>query len=91
MRGKWLLIKKISSSRDALHRKNVSCLPLSPAVVQLRKLVAAGEIPDTAHACVVAIHFPERTPLPFSGSLFRSAISEKIIFSCRSYCFFPEM
>ena len=32
------------------------CRTLSPAAVQLRKLVAAGEIPDTAYACIAVIH-----------------------------------
>ena len=34
-----------------------SCRTLSPAAVQLRKLVAAGEIPDTAYACIAVIDF----------------------------------
>ena len=33
-----------------------SCFPFSPAAVQLRKLVAADEIPDTAHACLAVIY-----------------------------------
>ena len=49
--------KKSVSYSDALHRKNASCRTISPAAVQLRKLVAAGEIPDTAYACIAVIHF----------------------------------
>ena len=60
--------KKSVSYSDALHRKNASCRTLSPAAVQLRKLVAAGEIPDTAYACIAVIHFaaafPRGKPLP---------------------------
>ena len=33
-----------------------SCRTLSPAAVQLRKLVAGGETPDTAYACIAVIH-----------------------------------
>ena len=33
-----------------------SCRTLSPAAVQLRKLVAGGEISETAYACIAVIH-----------------------------------
>ena len=49
--------KKSVPYSDALYRKNASCRTVSPAAVQLRKLVAAGEISDTAHACIAVIHF----------------------------------
>ena len=49
--------KKTVSYSDALHRKNASCRTISPAALPLRKLVAAGEIPDTAYACIAVIHF----------------------------------
>ena len=48
--------KKSVPYSDALHPKNASCRTVSPAAVQLRKLVAAGEIPDTAYACIAVIH-----------------------------------
>ena len=37
--------------------KIASCRTFSPAAVQLRKLAAAGEIPDTVHACIAVIYF----------------------------------
>ena len=36
--------------------KTASCRTFSPAAFQLRKLVAAGEIPDTAYACIAIVH-----------------------------------
>ena len=57
MQGELFDSKKSVSYSDALHRKNASCRTISPAAVQLRKLVAAGEIPDTAYACIAVIHF----------------------------------
>ena len=39
------LPKKTVPYSDAQHRENASCSPESPAAVQLRKLVAGGEIP----------------------------------------------
>ena len=33
-----------------------SCRTFSPAAIQLRKLVAAGEIPDAAQACIAVIY-----------------------------------
>ncbi len=37
--------------------KTASCRTLSPAAFQLRKLVAAGEIPDRAYACIAVVYF----------------------------------
>ncbi len=37
--------------------KIASCRTFSPAAFQLRKLVAAGEIPDTAYACIAVVYF----------------------------------
>ncbi len=44
--------------------KTASCRTLSPAAFQLRKLVAAGEIPDSAYACIAVVYFR-----PVSGIL----------------------
>ena len=38
--------------------KTASCRTLSPASIQLNKLVAAGEIPDSAYACITVVYFP---------------------------------
>ena len=57
--------KKSVPYSDALHRKNASCRTVSPAAVQLRKLVAAGEIPDTAYACIAVIHSKKSVSFPF--------------------------
>ena len=38
-----------------------NCRTLSPAAVQLRKLVAGGEIPNTAHACIAVIYLKMRS------------------------------
>ena len=48
---KFRLIPRCSASP-----KIASCRTLSPAAVQLRKLVAGGEIPNTAHACIAVIY-----------------------------------
>ncbi len=45
--------------------KIASCRTLSPASVQLNKLVAAGEIPDSAYACIAVVYFSIRR---FSGA-----------------------
>ena len=38
--------------------KTASRFPVvSSAAVQLRKLVAGGETPDSAHACIAAVYF----------------------------------
>ncbi len=37
--------------------KIASCRTFSPAAFQLRKLVAGGEIPDSACACISVVHF----------------------------------
>ena len=37
--------------------KTTSCFPVSPAVVQQRKLASGDEIPDTAYVCIAAVHF----------------------------------
>ena len=52
---KFRLIPRCSASP-----KIASCRTLSPAAVQLRKLVAGGEIPNTAHACIAVIYFTAR-------------------------------
>ena len=60
--------------------KIASCRTLSPAAVQLRKLVAGGEIPDTG-VCS-ASECPFRISLPGSAEsapgFFLYAFSEKI-------------
>ena len=37
--------------------QTTSCFPVSPAAVQQRNLAAGDEIPDTAYACIAAVHF----------------------------------
>ena len=44
--------------------KTASCRTFSPAAFQLRKLVAVGEIPDTAYACIAIVHSISTLCLP---------------------------
>ena len=68
--------------------KTASCRTLSPAAFQLRKLVAAGEIPDTAYACIAVIHSgPALQLVPSDARGARMIASGMPCALCLVHCF----